>query len=114
MDLLTRFVHHDGIGSNLAADHRFPEPPGGIDQQLPPFAVDRIGGEQHSRRIGRYELLHHNGQADRFRGDVLPQAIGDGPGCPQAGPTVFHGCQQGGFMLNVEECRLLTGETGGR
>ena len=52
--LLTR----KSSGSDLAADHREPEPPARVDRDHARIAADRVAGEHHARHLGVDHQLH--------------------------------------------------------
>ena len=47
---------------HLAADQRLAQAERGVDDRLAAPPGQRIGGEEHARRLGLHHLLHDDGQ----------------------------------------------------
>ncbi len=98
------------IRLHLPGDQGLAQPKGGVDHGLGAGAGEGVGGEEDAGGLALDHVLHDHGQGHLVVVDAVALAIANGPGGPQAAPTVDDGLGQGVHTQDVEEGVLLPGE----
>ena len=94
----------------MAAHQRLAQAQRGVDDRFAALAGQRIGGEEHARRLALHHRLHDHGQRHIVVGDAVARTIGDGACGPQAAPATDDRAQQGLLAHDIQEGVLLAGE----